>query len=106
MKKKILVIGNYNDAIYHGLAGVDKRLTSILSDYELICTDDTSKLLTLEEDQISGIISYLDIWQSKLCDDEANAFEHFIENGGGALLLHNGNRRSRNPLYIDITFQR
>ena len=58
MKKKILVIGNYNDAIYHSLAGVDKRLTSILSDYELICTDDTSKLLTLEEDQISGIISY------------------------------------------------
>ena len=29
MKKKILVIGNYNDAIYHGLAGVDKRLTSM-----------------------------------------------------------------------------
>ena len=71
MKKKILVIGNYNDAIYHGLAGVDERLTSILSNYELICTDDTSKLLSLEEDQISGIISYLDIWQSKLCDDEA-----------------------------------
>ena len=85
MKKKILVIGNYNDAIYHGLAGVDKRLTSILSDYELICTDDTSKLLTLEEDHISGIISYLDIWKSKLCDDEANAFEHFVTNGGGAL---------------------
>ena len=90
MKKKILVIGNYTDAIYHGLAGVDERLTSILSNYELICTDDTSKLLSLEEDQISGIISYLDIWQSKLCDDEANAFEHFVENGGGALLLHNG----------------
>ena len=90
MKKKILVIGNYNDAIYHGLTGVDDRLTSILSDYELICTDDTSKLLTLKEDQISGIISYLDIWQSKLRDDEANAFEHFVTNGGGALLLHNG----------------
>ena len=56
MKKKILVIGNYNDAIYHGLAGVDKRLASILSDYELICTDDTSKLLTLEKDHISGIM--------------------------------------------------
>ncbi len=90
MKKKILVIGNYNDAIYHGLAGVDERLTSILSDYELICTDDTSKLLSLEKDHISGIISYLDIWQSKLYDDEANAFEHFVANGGGALLLHNG----------------
>ena len=90
MKKKILVIGNYTDAIYHGLAGVDKRLTSILSDYELICTDDTSKLLSLEKDHISGIISYLDIWQSKLYDDEANAFEHFVANGGGALLLHNG----------------
>ena len=64
MKKKILVIGNYNDAIYHGLAGVHKRLASILSDYELICTDDTSKLLSLEKDHISGIISYLDIWQS------------------------------------------
>lgn len=85
MKKKILVIGNYTDAIYHGLAGVDKRLTSILSDYELICTDDTSKLLSLEKDHISGIISYLDIWQSKLYDDDANAFEHFVANGGGAL---------------------
>ena len=36
MKKKILEIGNYTDAIYHGLAGVDERLTSILSNYELI----------------------------------------------------------------------
>ena len=45
MKKKILVIGNYNDAIYHGLAGVDERLTSILSKYELICTDDHQNFL-------------------------------------------------------------
>lgn len=90
MKKKILVIGNYTDAIYHGLAGVDKRLTSILSDYELICTDDTSKLLSLEKDHISGIISYLDIWQSKLYDDEANAFEHFCSKRRRCTLLHNG----------------
>ena len=40
------------------LAGVDKRLASILSDYELICTDDTSKLLSLEKIifQVSSLI--------------------------------------------------
>ena len=84
MKKKILAIGNYTDAMYHGFAGVDERLKQILSDYELICTDDTKSLLTAKENGFWGIISYLDIWNSKLSDDEAVALENFVTDGGGA----------------------
>lgn len=90
MKKKILAIGNYQDAIYHNFTGVDKRLANILSEYEIICTDQTSRLLSLKQDEISCIISYLDIWNSKLSDAESASFEQFIKNGGSALLLHNG----------------
>lgn len=90
MKKKILAIGNYTDAMYHGFTGVDERLKTILSDYDVICTDQTAKLLTLKEDSVSGVISYLDIWNSSLSDEKAAALENFVTDGGAALLLHNG----------------
>lgn len=102
MKKKILAIGNYADAMYHSFTGVDERLKQILSDYELACTDDTSALLTLNEHNFSGVISYLDIWNSKLSDDEAAALEKFVTNGGAALLLHNGISIQSQPTLLQL----
>lgn len=87
---KILVLGNYTDAMYHPLEGVDERLQSIFPTKELICTSDTTRLLTLKEENIVAIISYLDIWESTLTDRETNALHHFVEQGGALLLLHNG----------------
>lgn len=88
--KKILAVGNYTDAMYHGFSGVDERLKAILSGYELICTDQTEKLLTLKQDKTAGVISYLDIWNSTLTDEEAQALDSFVRQGGAAVLLHNG----------------
>lgn len=102
MKEKILAIGNYTDAMYHGFAGVDERLKQILSDYELVCTDDTKSLLTAKENGFWGIISYLDIWNSKLSDDEAVALEKFVTDGGGALLLHNGISIQSQPALLQL----
>ncbi len=102
MKKKILAIGNYTDAMYHGFTGVDERLKQILSDYELVCTDDTAMLLTLNANNFSGVISYLDIWNSKVSDDEAAALEKFVTAGGGALLLHNGISIQSQPALLQL----
>ena len=90
MRKKILLIGNYKDAIYHPLGGVDAEIGRIFPDMELICTDDTGMLLKLEKECFDGLISYLDIWNGALSEEEAQAVLHFVNGGGALLLLHNG----------------
>ena len=90
MKKTILVLGNYEDAMYHPLKGVDERLVSIFSDFNVICTEDTRKLLELDKKKYYGVISYLDIWDSELDEEEAGALYHYVSNGGALLILHNG----------------
>jgi len=90
MNDRILVIGNYKDAMYHPLTGVDECLKNMFPEKVLLCTDDTKQLLTLKEDHIAGVISYLDIWDSAIADEEAAALQSFVEQGGALLLLHNG----------------
>lgn len=90
MKKTILVLGNYEDAMYHPLKGVDERLVSIFSDFNVTCTADTRELLKLDEKKYHGVISYLDIWDSELNEEEARALYHYVSTGGALLILHNG----------------
>lgn len=90
MNNNILVLGNYKDAMYHPFDGVDERLQNMFPDKKLLCTDDTRQLLTLKEQNIVGVISYLDIWDSALTNEEAAALQCFVEQGGALLLLHNG----------------
>lgn len=89
---QILVLGNYqNTAMYHPLDGVEEQLKEIFDGVaKLICTDDTRKLLTLTAEHFDGVISYLDIWDSVLAEEEAQALEAFVKGGGGLLALHNG----------------
>ena len=90
MKDKILVIGNYTDAMYHPFGGVDEHLKGMLEDKELICTDNTEELLKLTGGEYKGVISYLDIWDGALTDKESEALHSFVEEGGALLILHNG----------------
>jgi len=90
MKTKILVIGNYTDAMYHPLGGVDAELRKMFPDMELFCTDKTKHLLDLKTEKIAGVISYLDIWNGKLSDEESEALYSFVNEGGALLILHNG----------------
>lgn len=90
MKEKILVIGNYKDAMYHPFEGVDERLKAIFPEKELVCTDDTDKLLVLKQGEYAGVISYLDIWEGALTEAQSQALQVFVEDGGALLILHNG----------------
>ncbi len=90
MKEKILVIGNYKDAMYHPFEGVDERLKGIFPEKELVCTDDIDKLLDLERGEYAGVISYLDIWEGALTEAQSQALHAFVEGGGALLILHNG----------------
>lgn len=90
MKGKILVIGNYKDAMYHPLGGVDEELKKMFPNMELFCTDETKHLLALKAENFAGVISYLDIWNGKLTDEETEALYTFVAEGGALLVLHNG----------------
>lgn len=101
MKEKILVIGNYKDAMYHPLGGVDERLKEIFPEKELVCTDDTDYLLDLEKGDYAGVISYLDIWDGALTEEQAHVLRSFVEEGGALLILHNGiSLQSREELKV------
>ena len=90
MKKKILVLGNYKDAMYHPFGGVDERLKKMFPELELICTDKSELLTELEKEGFAGVISYLDIWDGALAEREAEALYGFVQKGGALLVLHNG----------------
>ena len=90
MSEKILVLGNYKDAMYHPFNGVDERFKKMFPEKELICTDDTGYLLDLEKGDFAGVISYLDIWEGCLTNEESKALADFVKRGGALLILHNG----------------
>lgn len=90
MKERILVLGNYEDAMYHPLGGVDERLKEMFPEKELVCTEDTNALLELEKGAYAGVISYLDIWDSELTEEQSCILRSFVEGGGALLILHNG----------------
>ncbi|MBQ7919789.1 MAG: ThuA domain-containing protein [Lachnospiraceae bacterium] len=90
MTEKILVVGNYKDAMYHPFGGVDERLKEIFPEKELVCTDDVQELAALRRGEYTGVISYLDIWDGALTGAQAEALRFFVEEGGALLILHNG----------------
>ena len=90
MKDKILAIGNYKDAPYHPFGGVDECLKEIFQEMELVCTDDPQLFLTLKKGEYKAVISYLDIWNSTLSEEESEALYSYVVSGGALLILHNG----------------
>lgn len=88
-RKKLLVLGNYQDAIYHNFSGVDEQIKLILEEkYTVHCTD---KFEVLEGDlDYAGIISYVDLWKGTLSEQQAIQLLSYVEGGGGFCMLHNG----------------
>lgn len=88
VKKKILVLGIYQNAQYHPLSRVDGRLQEILKDYDLVFTDKPSDLLRCSA--YDGAISYWDDWKEPVKEEETDALIRYVEAGGALLVLHNG----------------
>ncbi|GFZ32178.1 hypothetical protein CSC2_27040 [Clostridium zeae] len=89
--KKILIIGEYENAMYHPLKDVEKELRSIIGDeFQVIATDYFSNLSYEDIKEYSLIISYTDCWQAKGNKNLASAFVTFVAQGGAFVVIHNG----------------
>lgn len=86
--KKILLIGMYENAMYHPLTGVDEALRNMFPEMKLVVTDQIMELCGAE--QYDCIVSYWDDWEEPIPDQAAEALYRYVENGGSLLVLHNG----------------
>lgn len=86
--KKALVIGMYDNAMYHLLTGVDAALKKMFLELELTVTDQIMALC--EAEQYDCVVSYWDDWKEPIPDRAAEALYRYVERGGSLLLLHNG----------------
>lgn len=94
--KKILILGDYEKAIYHPLTGVEDELKSIIGDkYEITSTGDYNALLTLSDYDL--FITYTDGFKAEPISDEFIAsLITYVANGGPMFALHYGvNMESR-----------
>lgn len=86
--KKILVFGQYKDAMYHPLTGVDTYLKRIIPEAELVCTENIMDVCGVS--QYDGVISYWDDWKNPVPKEVSEALYQYVEKGGSILILHNG----------------
>lgn len=86
--KKILVLGNYTDAMYHPLACVDERLKQIYAEGEFTFTEDPNMLL--DSINYDLVVSYWDDWNNAIPEAAAKALLKYVEAGGVLLGIHNG----------------
>ena len=61
-KKKVLVLGMYEEAMYHPMKGVDTYLQKICPEVEFTFTEEPADLC--EAEQYDGVISYWDDWNT------------------------------------------
>lgn len=86
--KKVLVIGMYDNAMYHPLTGVGEALEKMFPKLELTLTDQIGALC--EAMRYDAVLSYWDDWKKPIPDQEAEALYQYVESGGSLLVLHNG----------------
>lgn len=89
--KKVLIIGEYENAMYHPLRDVEKELRKIIGDeFQVIGTDYYNKLNYEDIKDYSLIISYTDCWQAEENKNLAAALITFVVQGGAFVVIHNG----------------
>lgn len=88
--KKAIIIGDYEQAVYHPLKGPDKELTDILSDYDVTITEDYEQFREENLKQYDLCVSFTDRWQKKMTDQQTVGLISYVSHGGGLLIIHNG----------------
>lgn len=90
MKNKALLLGDYSQAPYHPLTGIDEQLKEILQSSFDISVSEDYNILSGDLSEFKLIISYADRWNSTLSDIEIGGLVSFTAQGGGLLVIHNG----------------
>ena len=88
--KKVLVLGDYEKAIYHPLRGVDEQLKSILSDCEVTACVAYTELKLEDLNRYDMVINYIDAWKETGCPALSALLLGFVAAGGKLMTIHNG----------------
>jgi hypothetical protein len=102
IRRKALVLGDYDQPPYHPLAAVEEEFAAVWGDeWELIFTDDYRVLAPGGLSGFDLCVSYTDCW-FKEPDPAAAGLLGFVAGGGGLLVVHCGislqQRRELSPM--------
>ena len=96
--KEIMVIGTSNGK-WHPLE-IITALGDTLGEYKPVYTDDSDKLLDLNEHKM--FINYLDLWEMPLSEKHATALKNYLSNGGKILSIHTGISVQEMPDMVEL----
>lgn len=88
VEKKVLVLGDYEDAPYHPLTHLEELFQEVLSECDVKCTNDREELKNL--DCFDLFLCYVDSWNKKLDTEYLADLLSYVAKGGKMLVLHNG----------------
>ncbi len=89
--KKAILFGDYTNANWHPVTGIDRELSEILADeVEVVCTEEYGDFQRQDLEPYDLVITYADRWQDKTTPALVDAVLAFVSGGGGMLCLHNG----------------
>jgi len=88
--KKALLIGNYKQAQWHPLSGVDDEIKRILTDFTIDVTEEYQSMKLSEMQAYDLVINYADTLSEHGSPEFAGALLGYVANGGALLAIHNG----------------
>jgi type 1 glutamine amidotransferase len=88
--KKILILGDYKNAQWHPLNGVDNALRRILEGFDITISEDYPYLKLCDLSAFDLVLNYIDAWDRRAGSDFAGALIGYVAAGGALLTLHGG----------------
>ena len=88
--KKLLLLGDYKNAQWHPLRGVDEEIKRILEGFEITITEEYPYLKLEDMQAYDLMINCIDAFDRRVGADFAGALIGYVAAGGALLALHNG----------------
>jgi len=88
--KKILLFGDYINALWHPLRGIDDEIKRILEGFDVTITEDYPYFKLEDMQKYDLIINYADALDRRTGADFAGALVGYVAAGGALLTIHNG----------------
>ncbi|MCL2811880.1 MAG: ThuA domain-containing protein [Clostridia bacterium] len=88
--KKYLLLGDYANAQWHTLRGVDQEIKRVLEGFDATISEEYPYLQIEDMKTYDLIVNYMDAIDRRAGSDFAGALLGYVAGGGALLTLHNG----------------
>lgn len=88
--KRAILIGDNALADWHPLNGPDKELIEILSEFEIVQSEDYEQFREENLKHYDLCICFIDRWKYKMTNEQTCGLLSYVCHGGGLLIIHNG----------------